>query len=86
MKTTSDKNHHDGRGLAIDDFMDLCDYVWTYGTYVGPSPVADDDLKGLKVLNEPGERPDALKVFMRDGWPVAVCELKAGFTIIRCPS
>lgn len=86
MKTASEHSNQAAQDLPVDAFMDLCDYIWTHGEFMGPSGLSRDDFNGLEVTDEPTEEPDALKVYMRDGWPVAVYEFDIGYTVIRRPS
>ncbi|MFB4358912.1 hypothetical protein RBJ15_08685 [Pantoea sp. BS_4] len=86
MKKISAPGIPDTQDLPVDAFMDLCDYVWMHGEFLGPSGFSRDDFNGLVVIDEPTEEPDALKVYMRDGWPVAVYEFDIGYTVIRRPS
>ena len=83
MKTASEKCTQNAQDLPVDAFMDLCDYTWTHGEFLGPSGLTGDDFKELEMFDEPTEEPDARKVYMRDGWPVAVYEFDIGYTVIR---
>lgn len=83
MKTASDRSPEDRQDLSVDAFMDLCDYVWMHGEFLGPSGLASADFNGLEIIDEPTEEPDALKVYMREGRPVAVYEFDIGYTVIR---
>ncbi|WP_210452518.1 hypothetical protein [Pantoea ananatis] len=83
MKNVSAPSIQDTQDLPVDAFMDLCDYVWTHGEFLGPSGLASNDFNGLEAFDEPTEEPDARKVYMRDGWPVAVYEFDIGYTVIR---
>ncbi|NQE77628.1 hypothetical protein CG434_23005 [Pantoea ananatis] len=83
MKNVSAPSIQDTQDLPVDAFMDLCDYVWTHGEFLGPSGLASNDFNGLEAFDEPTEEPDARKVYMRDGWAVAVYEFDIGYTVIR---
>lgn len=86
MKNVSAPGIPDTQDLSLDAFMDLCDYVWAHGEFLGPSGLSGDDFNGLEVIYDPTEEPDAVKVYMRDGWPVATYEFDIGYIVIRSPS
>ncbi|WP_205954647.1 hypothetical protein [Pantoea stewartii] len=45
MKNVSAPGIPDTQDLSVDAFMDLCDYVWTHGEFLGPSGLSRDDFR-----------------------------------------
>lgn len=69
--------------LETDEFMDLCDFVWSYGSFEGVNAIPDSELENLTLIKECIDQPDALRLYIREGYPYAVYETDLGFTVVK---
>lgn len=83
MKNVLESTEVTGPELTANQFLDVCKYVWSCGEFLGPSGLTGDAFEGLDVIDEPTEEPEALKLYLRNRWPVAVYEFDIGYTVIR---
>lgn len=69
--------------LTLDQFRDLCRYVFTHGTFTGVSGINWRDLPRYDVAEQPGNPMEADTLYLADGWPAAVYEFDIGYTVIK---
>jgi len=68
--------------LTATQFMDLYAYICEAGTFAGFSAVPWEELGLCSVIYEPTDEPEGLRIYLRDGWPVAVLEFDVGYRVI----
>lgn len=68
--------------LTAAQFMDLYAYICEAGTFAGFSAVPWEELGMCSVIHEPTDEPEGLRIYLRDGWPVAVLEFDVGYRVI----
>lgn len=68
--------------LTATQFMDLYAYICEAGTFAGFSAVPWEELGMCSVIHEPTDEPEGLRIYLRDGWPVAVLEFDVGYRLI----
>jgi len=69
--------------LSPAEFADLYCWVRANGEFTGLAGVQLTALAELTVIEEPTDEPEALKIFVHKGHPVAVQEYDTGFIVIR---
>ena len=77
--TTSATEHET---LTATQFADLYAYICEAGTFAGFSAVPWEELGMCSVIHEPTDEPEGLRIYLFDGWPVAVLEFDVGYRVI----
>ncbi|NIF03531.1 hypothetical protein F3J38_26370 [Pantoea sp. Acro-805] len=73
----------ENRDLSPAEFLDLYGWIRANGEFTGVAGVQWARLAAMALIEEPTEEPEALKIFVRDGYPVAVQEYDTGFIVTR---
>lgn len=69
--------------LTLEQFSDLADYLYRCGQFCGPGGIQGQDFQSLIVIDEPTEEPEGRKIYIRDGYPIAVYDFDTGYTVLR---
>lgn len=72
----------DSENLTAAQFADLYAYICEAGTFAGFSAVPWEDLSMCSVIHEPTDEPEGLRIYLYDGWPVAVLEFDVGYRLL----
>ena len=73
----------DQHPLTAAQFADLYRWIRANGEFTGVAGVHSAVLAGLVLIEEPTPEPEALKIYVHKGWPVAVQEYDTGFVVVR---
>ena len=73
----------DQHPLTAAHFADLYRWIRANGEFTGVAGVHSAVLAGLVLIEEPTPEPEALKIYVHKGWPVAVQEYDTGFVVVR---
>lgn len=68
--------------LTPEQFDDLYGHICKIATFAGFSAVPWEALGMCDVLNEPTDEPEGLRIYVLDGWPVAVLEYDVGYRLV----
>jgi len=68
--------------LTAAQFADLYAYICRVGTFAGFSAVPWEELGLCSVVHEPTDKPEGLRIYLRDSWPVAVLEFDVGYRLV----
>lgn len=71
------------RDLSPAQFADLYLWIRANGEFTGVAGVHLAVLAGMTLLEEPTPEPEALKIYVHKGYPVAVQEYDTGFVVVR---
>ncbi len=68
--------------LTAGQFSDLHEHICNSATIAGFSAVPWEELGMCDVIIEPTEEPEATRIYVRDGWPVAAMEFDVGYRLV----
>lgn len=69
--------------LSPAQFADLYRWIRANGEFTGVAGVHWAQLAEMTLIEEPTPEPEALKIYVRDGYPAAVQEYDTGFIVVR---
>lgn len=69
--------------LSPAEFSDLYRWIRANGEFTGVAGVHWAELAEMTLIEEPTTEPEALKIYVRDGYPAAVQEYDTGFIVVR---
>lgn len=69
--------------LTPSQFADLYEYLCCITTFTGFSAVPWAELGMCDVIEEPTDEPEGLRIYLRNGQPVAVMEYDVGYRLIQ---
>ncbi|MHC2599021.1 hypothetical protein ACVLVH_004704 [Kluyvera sp. 1366] len=69
--------------FTLEQFSDLADYLYRCGQFCGPGGIQGQDFQSLTVIDEPTDEPEGRKIYIRDGYPIAVYDFDTGYTVLR---
>jgi hypothetical protein len=69
--------------LTPAQFLDLTLYVSDNGKFTGWAGMDWQTLSRYQVIDEPGNPPEGVTLYLDDGWPVAVYAFDTGYTVIQ---
>lgn len=69
--------------FTLEQFSDLADYLFRCGQFCGPGGIQGQDFQSLTVIDEPTDEPEGRKIYIRDGYPIAVYDFDTGYTVLR---
>jgi len=69
--------------LTPDQFLELTLYVCANGRFTGWSGMDWQTLSRYQAIDEPGNPPEGVTLYLADGWPVAVYAFDTGYTLIE---
>lgn len=69
--------------LSPAQFADLYCWIRANGEFTGVAGVHWAQLAEMKLIEEPTPEPEALKIYVRNGYPAAVQEYDTGFIVVR---
>ncbi|RRW59571.1 hypothetical protein EGJ48_23150 [Pantoea dispersa] len=73
----------DQHPLTAAQFADLYRWIRANGEFTGVAGVHSAVLAGLVLIEEPTPEPEALKIYVHEGYPAAVQEYDTGFVVVR---
>jgi hypothetical protein len=73
----------DNSDLSPAEFSDLYSWIRANGEFTGVAGVHWARFADMTLIEEPTPEPEALKIYVRNGYPVAVQEYDTGFVIVR---
>ena len=74
---------HEKSALSPNEFADLYRWIRANGEFTGVAGVHWARLAEMTLIEEPTPEPEALKIYVRDGYPAAVQEYDTGFIVVR---
>lgn len=83
VKQLESTEPEEDKAITLEQFGDLADYLYRCGVFSGPGGIQGHEFLSLTVIDEPTDEPEGRKIYLRDGYPFAVYDFDAGYTVLR---